>query len=185
MVDVAAIVITVISFVGTVVAVCVTAWSTYFSDERKRQTEAEKLVAKYRDPLLLACQDLQSRLFNITDMGITIYFRDGGEKKDNWLLYTAFLVGQYLSWTYILRRRAQFLRFSTDKANRDLMKVLAEIAFEFSSDKYPAEGAPFMLWRGKQMAIGEIMTVPDSSELFCIGYAAFNQKRVEMSGLAP
>jgi hypothetical protein len=178
MVDVAAIVIAVISFAGTVVAVCVATWSTYSSDERKRQTETEKLVAKYRDPLLLASQDLRSRLYGITDKGITMYFRDGGEKKENLLLYTAFVVGQYLSWTYILRRQAQFLRFSTGKTNKDLAKALDGVASEFSSDRLPADGGPFMLWRGKQMAIGEVMTVRDSDELFCIGYAAFHQKWV-------
>ena len=89
MVDVASIVVAVISFVGALVAAGFTAWFTYFSDERKRLSESEKLIAKYRDPLLLACQDLQSRLYNITDQGISKFFRMGGEQKKNLLLYTA------------------------------------------------------------------------------------------------
>jgi len=176
MVDVASIIIAVISFVGTLLVAGVTAWFSYFSAERKRLTEAEKLIAKYRDPLLLACQDLQSRLYNITDENVTVYFRQRGEKKENVLLYTAFLVGQYLSWTYILRRQAQFLRFSTEKDNRELTKVLAGISFAFGTDGGGPDSAPFMLWRGHQSAIGEMMTTKDAGELFCIGYAAFHKK---------
>lgn len=176
MVDVVSIVIAVIAFVGTLLTAGVTAWFTYFSDERKRRREAEAFIARYRDPLLLACQDLQSRLYNITDHRITAYFREDGDRKDSLLLYTAFVVGQFFSWTYILRRKTQFLRFRTDKANRKLTNALAKITFEFGTDKYPEEGAPFILWRGQQMALGEAMTDKDGDELFCIGYAAFRQK---------
>jgi hypothetical protein len=182
MVDVASIVISVISFIGALFAAGVTGWFTFFSDERKRLNEAEKLLARYRDPLLLASQDLQSRLYNITDKGITNYFPQGGEEKNNLLLYTAFLVGQYLSWTHILRLQAQFLRFSTDKQNSDLTRVMHGIDFEFSTDKYNRQGAaPLNLWRGQQMAIGELMTTGDG-ELLCMGYAAFHQKWKDDTG---
>ena len=33
-----------------------------------------------------------------------------------------------------------------------------------------------MLWRGQQIAIGEVMTINDGGEPMCIGYAAFHQK---------
>ena len=184
MVDTVSIVSIVISFAAALLAAGIAGFFTYFSDERKRLNEAEKLVAKYRDPLLLAAQDLQSRLYNITDMGITSFFRQGGEQKDNLLLYTAFLVGQYMSWTHILRLQAQFLRFSTDKQNRELTKVLTGITYWFSTDKYNNDGVSytFMLWRGQQMAIGELMTVKDGSELYCMGYAAFCKKWAESGG---
>jgi hypothetical protein len=42
MVDIASIVVAVISFVGALVAAGFTAWFTYFSDERKRLSESEK-----------------------------------------------------------------------------------------------------------------------------------------------
>jgi len=178
MVDVS-IVIAVISFVGTLLTAGVTAWLTYFSDERKRLSEAEILIARYRDPLLLASQDLQSKLYNITDHRITTYFLQDGQKKEYLLLHTAFVVGQFFSWTYILRRKTQFLKLATDKVNRKLTEALANITFEFLTGKYPEDGAPFMLWRGDQMAIGEVMTVKDGVDLFCIGYATFRQKWME------
>jgi hypothetical protein len=179
MVDLVSIVIAVISFVGTLLTAGVTASFAYFSDERKRLTLAEKLVAKFRDPLLLACQDLQSRLYNITDYKITEFLHEPGQKKDSLLLYTAFVVGQYLSWTYILRREAQFLNFSTDRANRELTKALANINYAFGTDSYPDDGTPFTLWRGEQMAVGEVMTVKVGRELFSMGYATFRRKWME------
>ena len=184
MVDIASIVIAVISGVVALIAAGITTFFTWFSDERKRLSEAEKLVAKYRDPLLLASQDLQSRLYNIADLGLTTFFGHGGEREDDLLLYTAFLVGQYLSWTHVLRLKAQFLRFSTDQQNKELTKVLTGISYEFSTDKHNQEGArPLMLWRGQQMAIGELMTVKEDSELYSMGYAAFHKRYVGAGGV--
>jgi hypothetical protein len=58
--------------------------SHIFLNERKRLSESEKLIAKYHDPLLLACPDLQSRLYNISAWAAS--------KRKNLLLYPAFLI---------------------------------------------------------------------------------------------
>src|SRR2546421_7758617 len=107
MVDVVSIVISVISFLGALLAAGITGWFTIYSDERKRLSESEKLVAKYRDPLLLAARDLQSRLFNILDNNLLGRFVNVPEESKNigLICYTSFLVGQYFAWTYILRRK--------------------------------------------------------------------------------
>jgi hypothetical protein len=65
---------------------------------------------------------------------------------------------------------------STDEADTKLTTALAGITFEFSTDIYDEYGAPFMLWRGDQMAIGEAMTIKDGDEMFPIGYAAFHRQ---------
>jgi hypothetical protein len=192
MVEVVSIVISVISFVGALLSASITGWFAYFSEERKRRSESEKLIAKYRDPLLLASTDLQSRLFNILELGflgsynVLSAFKDNKDNDDessvsedhtdNVLRYTCFLVGQYFSWTYILRRQVQFLRFSTSKDNKELVSILDKIQDAFSTDKHGNASVPFLLWRGQQMAIGEIMTVKDDTDLFCMGYAAFTRK---------
>ena len=180
MVDVASIIVAVLSFVGALAAAAFTAYATFFTDERRRQTEAQKLVAKYHDPLLLACQDFQSRLHNILEWNIAEFLPKAGRKRDNLLIYTAFVVGQYLSWTYILRRQAQFLKLDTDKGTMRLTKALAGIVWMFSTDSFHSEDAePFNMWRGDQMAIGEVMTIKDGDEMFPMGYAAFYEKWME------
>jgi hypothetical protein len=175
MVDVVSIIIAVISLVGSAVTAGITGLVTLHSDRAKRLSESEKLVSKYRDPLLLASKELQSRLYNILETDFLVYHEDRS-LRDLVTLYTAFLVGQYFSWTYILRRKVQFLRFSTDKNNLKLVNTLEAIQDSFSSDKYGQEERFFMLWRGQQMAIGEIMTTKEDGELFCIGYSTFTDK---------
>jgi hypothetical protein len=102
-------------------------------------------------------------------------YTDDEEKKDLIYVYTAFLIGQYFSWTYILRRQAQFLRFSTEQTNKQLNNILDDITDQFSVDKEGED--PFMLWRGQQMAIGELMTPEEEKgQLYCMGFAAFAEK---------
>jgi len=179
MIEIASITIAVISLLGALVSAGITGWLTIYSDERKLRFQSEKLMAKYRDPLLLAAQDLQSRLYNILELGFSTYVDGPKEWKDLLFLHTSYLVGQYFSWTYILRRQTQFLCFSMEKDNRELTETLETIQYVFSTIKYGVPGRPFMLWRGQQQGIGEIMTIKDNGELLCMGYAAFVLKWTE------
>jgi hypothetical protein len=175
MIDVVSIVIAVVSLIGSLVAAGFTGWISFYIDQVKRRSEAKALVHKYRDPLTLAAYDLQSRLWGLVQNNLLSYIEDE-DKRDLVYVYTAFLVGQYLSWTYVLRRQAQFLRFSTDKTNTQLNQILDTITNEFSLDRHKGED-PFMLWRGQQMAIGELMTLKEEQgQLYCMGFAAFAQK---------
>lgn len=175
MVDVVSIIIAVVSLIGSLVAAAFTGWISFYIDQVKRRAEAKALVHKYRDPLTLAAYDLQSRLWGLVQHNLLNYI-EVEEKKDLVFVYTAFLVGQYLSWTYILRRQAQFLRFSTDKTNKQLNQILDTITSDFSLDRHRGED-PFMLWRGQQMAIGELMTMAEEQgQLYCMGFGAFANK---------
>jgi hypothetical protein len=99
------------------------------------------------------------------------------KRKANLVQYTCFLVGQYLSWTHILRRQAQFLPLSTDTANRQL-RITLDLIESVMGNTFAGGplAKPFKLWRGHQTAIGEIMTVKEDGELYSIGFAAFRQK---------
>ncbi|PQE19388.1 ccch zinc finger protein [Rutstroemia sp. NJR-2017a BBW] len=166
MVDTASIIIAVVSLVGSLVAALFTGWISYYLDQAKQRKATTALIRKYRDPLTLAA--------------LLDYVEDA-EKRENIYTYTAFLIGQYLSWTYILRRQAQFLRFSTEKTNQELNQILDSIKDQFSKDyassSHSGEEDPLMLWRGQQMAIGELMTLQEEGgQLYCMGYAAFTEK---------
>ncbi|CZR68072.1 uncharacterized protein PAC_17971 [Phialocephala subalpina] len=169
MVDVS-VIIAIISLVSSLAAAGFTGWNSFYIERVKRRAENKALMSfKYRDPLILAAMDLQSRIFAIVQGGL-LSFHDDDDKRDLVYVYTAFLLGQYLSWTFILRRQAQFLRFST--ANSELSHMLEIVTNELAMDVRPGE-RPFMLWRGQQMAIGEIMTEKDGDEYYCIGYSTF------------
>ncbi|KAM3070201.1 hypothetical protein ACMFMF_008554 [Clarireedia jacksonii] len=179
MVDVASIIIAVVSLAGSLVAALFTGWISYYLDQAKQRKATTALIRKYRDPLTLAAYDLQSRIWGLLS-NLLDYVEDE-EKKENIYTYTAFLIGQYLSWTFILRRQAQFLRFSTEKTNKELNQILDGIKDEFSKDRShnnpSGENDPLMLWRGQQMAIGELMTLQEEGgQLYCIGFAAFSER---------
>src|ERR1700709_1421950 len=126
MVDVVSIVIAVVSLIGSLVAAGFTGWISFYIDQVKRRSESKALIHKYRDPLTLAAYDLQSRLWGLVQFNLLSYV-EHEDKKDLVYVYTAFLIGQYFSWTYILRRQAQFLRFSTEKTNKQLNQILDTI----------------------------------------------------------
>ncbi|KAK5626754.1 hypothetical protein RRF57_002469 [Xylaria bambusicola] len=114
------------------------------------------------------------------DEGIEEYTSLDNMRKDLVVFYTLFTIDQYFSWTYILRRQIQFLRFSTERHNKKLSDILWAIEGVFRTDRYGGpDGDRFMIWRGQQMAIGEIMTITegdDEKELYCMGYSEFYSK---------
>jgi len=170
----------------------------------------DKLVKKYRNPLLLASIDLQSRLWNMFQGRILDTYRDYksskstenrtivvkgngqqeqlpargmvGERngrREGILTHTMFLIGQYLSWTHIMKRQIQFLRFSTVEDGQNVFRTLEAIQNVLSTSDYnmkKEEGLePFMLWRAEQEAIGEIMT-DYANDPICIMYSEFTRK---------
>lgn len=180
MVDVAAITVAVISLVGSVLVAIASGFWAYYTDERKSRSETQKLLRKYRDPLLLAAQDLQARLYNITTLHLVDYWIESGQRqRDSLFIYTAFLFGQYLCWTHILKRQTQFLCFVADEKTNtaSFIKLLDDITFVLNADRHnDPRGAPFMLWKGDQTAIGELMCVSENGELMCMGFSTFTQK---------
>ena len=167
-----------VSFLGTFGLAALNFGYTWSLQRFNRYLEVEKTTAKYRDPLLLAAQDLQSRIWSIVDGGVASFIEIEGIHQDNVKFYTTFLLGQYLSWTLILRRQVQFLKFSTSPANTEFTNTLAKITETLagsSSDKAFKSDIPFRLWRSRQMAVGELLTIQDGSELRCMGYAAFRR----------
>ncbi|KAM0723323.1 hypothetical protein Q7P37_001525 [Cladosporium fusiforme] len=158
--DLAAIIIAIVSLVGTLVTVGVTSWIGYLSNEHRRKQELRKVFAKYQDALLLAAQDLQSRLYNIVDYNITYcYLKNEREQK-----------------IYFSTRLSQ----SDSRSRNGPTSAIFDIAYEFSTDKYSSDSrTSLMLWRGDQMAIGEIMTISEGGDLSPVGYGAFHKKWAE------
>ncbi|KAH7344299.1 hypothetical protein BKA66DRAFT_577037 [Pyrenochaeta sp. MPI-SDFR-AT-0127] len=168
------------AFAGAALAALFTGGFNLWADDRKRRlAESAKLVRKYRDPLLLEAQDLQSRLYSIA-CGDTLDLIDPNDpiEQENLYVYSSFLVGQFFTWTYIYRRQAQFMGGPTNEETRNLTAIIFSIRSEFNQLDVEPDRRPFRVWRGQQLAIGEIMTVreKDEKEFFCMGYAAFKER---------
>jgi hypothetical protein len=142
------------------------------SDERKARREAQKVVSKFRDPLMHAAYDLQSRIFNILKLGFLsrYYTRGSAREKEYAVENTLFLLAQFLGWTEATREEIQFLDLDADDQTRELRRLQDGIYTQLQTDSL---GEEFRLFAGEQRAVGELMLDRTSSVCRCIGFAAF------------
>jgi len=147
-------------------------------DQASKAARLEEVVGRYRDPLLSAAFELQSRIYNFVLRGFTGYLRVGDEDEKSYAVNsTLFVIAQYLAWTEALRRGVQFLDLGDVERSRELADRLENIRSAFSSDT-DLHG-PFRIFRNEQRAIGELMleqtTAAQSGDVpwQCMGFATF------------
>ncbi|MFB7672308.1 hypothetical protein ACFC26_12915 [Kitasatospora purpeofusca] len=177
--------IAVISAVIAVLGAVFTAVLGHRLQAQAKSRDRRDYMSRYRDALLWATFDLQSRIFNIlrgyqVDLqgrrGFTSTFLLTGTEEQ--ALYvrrsTAFLFAEYLGWAEIFRRDLQFLDLGSNRANQQIMFTLNRISRTLGHAQ-TSETECFRIFRTDQRAIGEIMIDPGSEpgERRCIGYATF------------
>jgi hypothetical protein len=128
-------------------------------EQRRQQGSKEELVeqvmSRYREPLLRAAFDLQSRIYNIVRQRfLARYLQQGGEDDQRYACHnTMFVFAEYLGWVEILRRGVQFLDLGDVRRNRLLVERLEAIGTILSTDR-AFQGAVPCIFRGEQRAIG-------------------------------
>lgn len=150
---------------------------------RTKRELAEELTARYRDPLLTAVFDLQSRLYGIAVLDfMRRYHAEGDDSSRGYAIEnTLYVLAEYLAWVEIIRREIQFLDLGEEAANERWVGAINAVRDVFASHRLdPA----LHVFRGDQRAIGEVMTVavsePGAARRHdCLGYAAFAQRREE------
>jgi len=181
--------ISVISAAIAVLGAVVTAILGYRFQSQMKSHERMDYMSRYRDALLWASFDLQSRIYNILEgyevdrhpglMGFTSAFLVAGTEQQ--ALYvkrsTAFLFAEYLGWVEIFRRDIQFLDLGNSKTNQQIMFALTKISRTIGAASL-TDTECFRIFRADQRALGELMIEPDSKpgERRCIGYATFCSK---------
>lgn len=155
-----------------------------------KEQQVEELMSRYREPLLRAAFDLQSRIYNIIKQDFLVRYGRHGREHERQYAHdnTLFLFAEYFGWVEVLRRDVQFLDLGDVERNRLLVERLETIADTFASDRRIAERA-FRIFRGEQRALGELMTRSDteaepSGRKLCIGYAQFRQRLSQDEGFA-
>jgi hypothetical protein len=145
-------------------------------DARLARAEADKVVAKFRDPLMHAAYDLQSRIFNILEKEFLIAHYANGSEREKFYAQenTVFLVAQFLGWTELIRQEVQFLDLGVDDQTRQLRRLQNEMYSHLQNDK---DGPGFRLFAGEQRAVGELMIDRSGPLPRCIGFAAFLKSR--------
>jgi hypothetical protein len=144
------------------------------AEARSKQARAEQLVSRYREPLLSAAFELQSKIFNVVQRK---FLRAFWERSTDYARdHTLFVFAQYFCWREIIRQEVQFLDLGDTTASAELSQLLEAVTDAFSTDRL---SATLMVFRGEQRAIGEKMMVPligvpeAVARHECLGYAAF------------
>lgn len=147
-------------------------------EQASKASRLEEVVSRYRDPLLSAAFELQSRIYNFLRGDFADYLRGGDQaEKDYTVNSTLFVIAQYLAWVEALRRGVQFLDLGDVERNRELARNLEAIRDAFSTNTR-LQGS-FRIFRAEQRAIGELMLEPSMADHTadmpwqCMGYAAF------------
>lgn len=161
-----------VSVLGAVIAGVMTTWSNKktramearLEKERHEQTKAEQaaeLISRYREPLLLAANSLQSRLFNaVRDEYLPIYLRDDSadEQSEYARNFTVYTLAEYLCWVEIIRRELRFLDLGGEQENRRFNDRMQAVSTALATQEITQEH--FRLFRGQQRALGELFMVP-------------------------
>lgn len=172
-----AIVVAVIALVGAIASGALSIYGTVRTTRMTMAHDAERVLAKFREPLVDAAYELQSRLYNIIQLDfLRRYYLDGDESEREYAISnTLYVFAQYFAWVEILRHEIQFLSFSEATRTRAVGDRLRAVVHAFQSDD-PALGTALRIWRGEQRAIGERMMARSGDEVSCRGYAAFVER---------
>jgi hypothetical protein len=166
-----------ISTIGAIVSVALSRRAA----REERLSAAEGLVRKFREPLLQAAFNLQTRIYNMVKLEFFETFLGAGStdsEKEYTVFNTMYVFAQYFCWVEILRREAQFIDPRSDQKNRAFMLGLVAVSETFLDSRNIQEKC-FRIFRGEQRALGEIMMVPTGGSTpgaprwECLGYASF------------
>lgn len=147
----------------------------------ERLDAADQLAVRFREPLLHAVFNLETRIYNIVELDFFARFLapdSSEEDREYAVLNTLYVVGQFFCWCEILRSDSQFVDPRDDERNCEVMRTLEAVRDTFT-DSITLNERCFRLFRGEQRALGEVMLAPavdphpGAPRWECMGYAAF------------
>jgi hypothetical protein len=147
-----------ISTIGAIVSVVISRRAAQI----ERLSAAEELATHFREPLLHAIFNLQTRIYNIVELNFFDRFLGENNKeseKEYAVLNTMYVFAQFFCWVEIMRREAQFIDLRNDQRNR-VSRAKLEAVYETIADSINIQEKCFRLFRGEQRALGEVMLVP-------------------------
>ncbi len=166
-----------ISTLGAVVSVAISRRAARI----ERLSAAEEIATRFREPLLHAVFNLETRIYNIVELDFFGRFLGADStdsEKEYAVLNTMHVFAQYFCWLEILRRESQFVDPRNDQRNR-AVDVGTEAVRNAFADSIVIQEKCFRLFRGEQRALGEVMLVPAEAprpgapRWECLGYAPF------------
>jgi len=147
----------------------------------ERLHTAEEIATRFREPLLQAAFNLETRIYNIVELQFFQRFLgpDSSEpEKEYAVVNTMYVFAQYFCWLEILRRESQFVDPRNNQRNHAAIAGFEAVRDAFA-DSIGIQERCFRLFRGEQRALGEVMLVPvteprpGAPRWECLGYASF------------
>ena len=125
-------------------------WTWSQEREQERLTERARLAALYVNPFMSACEDLQSRIYNILELGglrtLRKRYPDGAYAEE--ILY---LIVRYFGWAAALSR---YSPYSQDPVVTRLAEAVRD-AFATTGAGFPV--GPFNFFHPEQKALGKMV----------------------------
>src|SRR5919108_1637088 len=125
-------------------------WTWSQDREQERQKERTRLAALYANPFLSACEDLQSRIYNILELGglraLRRRYPDGAYAAE-----TLYLIVRYFGWETVVHRYGPYTQ---DPVVTRLAEAVRR-AFATSDTGLPV--GPFNFFHPEQKALGKIV----------------------------
>jgi hypothetical protein len=131
-------------------------WKWGRDRSRERLAERTQLATRYVTPFLFACEDLQSRLYNLLcRSGLDPLRR---RKNYPYAEETLYLVAQYFAYEpFILR----YTPYGSDPIALGLMQRIRK---DFASDRFGVDPDPWCIFRPRQKALGQLVLASRKGE---------------------
>ena len=125
-------------------------WTWAQEQERERTAERSRLTALYVNPFLSACEDLQSRIYHILELGglptLRERYQDGAYAEE-----TLYLIVRYFGWAAVLHR---YSPYAQDPVVTRLAEAVRD-AFAITDVEFPV--GPFNFFHPEQKALGKVV----------------------------
>src|SRR5687768_7523980 len=93
----------------------------------ERLSEAKTVLDRYREPLLIAANDLCHRIHNIRTRNFLVYLDSDDHRARIALLSSLYRFASYFGWIQTLERQLNYLHLETEQDTKDVAETLARI----------------------------------------------------------
>ncbi len=148
-------------------------WTWATEHQRERRLERARVSALFVNPFLSAAQELQSRIYNILELGglraMRKRYPDGSYAEE-----TLYLIVRYFGWMVAVERHGPYTQDPV------VMRLDSAVRSAFSASSSADDVGPFNFFNPEQKALGKlIMTTQEGQhgvELDTISYYEFKER---------
>lgn len=123
-------------------------WAHYY--DRERQRERTRMAALYVSPFLSACEELQSRIFKLFELGgldaLRQRYPDGGYAEE-----TLYLIVCFFGWSAAVNRYGPYTQ------DAEVIRLVSGCRRAFSTSGASRSVGPFNFFIPEQKALGKVV----------------------------